>query len=85
MACLVNGMVHIPPEFQPEGRVLQPPLEEVVDVYAFAGMGKGAAAAIRPRLLADEVWASRVCYLAELGRIGEMAGLGPIVEVMEDD
>ncbi|KAF8428222.1 hypothetical protein EV426DRAFT_705128 [Tirmania nivea] len=69
MACLVNGMVYIPPEFQPKGRVLQPPLGEVVDVYTFAGMGKGTAAAIRPRILRDEIWASRVCYLAGLGRI----------------
>ena len=85
MACLVNGLVYIPPEFQAEGRMLQPPLGEVVDVYAFAGMGKGVAAAIRPRLLTDEIWASRVCYLAELGRIEEITELRPVVEVMEDD
>ncbi|RPB27463.1 hypothetical protein L211DRAFT_834324, partial [Terfezia boudieri ATCC MYA-4762] len=79
MACLVNGLVYTPPGNQPEGRVLQPPLGEVVDVYAFTGVGKGVVTAIRLKLLMDEIWASRVCYLAELGRIEEMAEFKPVV------
>lgn len=87
MTFLVTGLVHVPPEYQPQGRLLRPPLEEVVDVHDFEGMGRGVTAAIKPRLLADEVWASRVCYLAGLGVIEDMSSGGrpSVAEVLEDE